>query len=222
MQEQQSLPEMDASSESKTPNMVPYERFAEVNKQLKELRAELAMLKLGEGTQEQQDDDPKPTTEDVFKRMVEDPEGYLSELMGRVLQHEVQLMREEMELQSALRFARQKHPEFKSFENYILQELMSLLDSDPAVEKLSWEDMIDKAFNRLQEKFKTAVQKNPEQFTVDSVDEVKKAFMEGGTSRKPLPKPASFNRKEIANMSLEDFIRQEAAIDEALRSNRIR
>lgn len=222
MSDQPSLPPMDSVPEKASqPGMVPYERFAEVNKQLKDMRAQLAELKLV-SPEASEPAGEAVSQEDIFKRMLEDPETYLVELMSKVAQRELQLMREEIELKSALRQARQKHPEFKDFESYVLQEIVSLLDEDAELDKLPWDDVLDKGFERLQQKFKSAVHKNPEQFTVDSKQEVKKAYMEGQASRKPQPMLPSFSRDDIGKMSLQEFTKNEAAINEALKNNRIR
>jgi hypothetical protein len=138
------------------------------------------------------------------------------------VQQELQMLREEMELKSALRVAQQKYPEFQSFENYVMQEIVKVVEEIPEVEKLSWEDIIDKGFERLQGRMKTVIQNNLSQFETNAQDEVRTAYMEGSVSRKPQPLPPSFSRDEIARMSLREFLDNEHLINEALKSNRIR
>ncbi len=210
-----SLPGGDAAP---LPPMIPYERFAEVNRQLKALKAELEQLKSTPQTPEASEETPLVSTESVYKKLVEDPEGYLSELMGNILRQEMQLMREELELKSALKMARQKYPEFAHFEHYVLQELMALMEDDAEVDRRSWDDLMDEGFARLQQKLKSAVEQSAAQLLPASEE---MAFMEGNAVRKPVVAQPTFTRDQISKMSMQDFLKFEDAINEALKNNLI-
>lgn len=222
MQEQQQRstdPSLEGTARS---NMVPYERFAEVNRQLKELRSEMANMKLGIQETESNNENSM-SVEDICKRLIENPEAFLKEIVGQVMQNELYLLREEMELKSALKHARHQYPEFKTFENYILQELMGVVDEEPEIVKLSWDEILSKGLERVQARLKSAVQNLPEAIEVSgNAEEIKKAHIEGNTPRKHQPLMPNFSRSEIAKMSLSDFIKNEEAINEALKNNRIR
>lgn len=231
MQEQQTtsnMPESPADEKGTPPAMVPYERFAEVNRQLKAARSELAELKDAAGQdahnngQNPSDSGEPPSMEEIFQHLMDDPEGYLRELMNNVAQKELQLLREELELKSALQLAQQKYPEFKSFQQHILQELMGLVDEDPDAVSLPWPDLLDRGYERLQARFQEAMQNLPEQLAQATAEDVGKAFVEGNAPRRPQPLVPSYTRQDIARMSLQEFLENEAAINEALKNNRIR
>lgn len=213
-------PMQDSPDKGQHPAMVPYERFAEVNRQLKELRA--AMGQADQTSPEMPEMTAEERAEAFFMQLASDPEGFLGDLMSQVVQKELGLLQEQMALDKALNTAKLKHPELQSFEGLILQEVMGILQSHPDVEKLSWEAILDKGFEQLQKRFKSALEQNPEEFIVDSREDVEKAFMEGNAPRKPQPLPPSFSRDEIAKMSIQEFLENESAIGEALKHKRIR
>jgi hypothetical protein len=210
--------------QSSQPAMVPYERFAEVNRQLKELRAELTAMK--ESSSDKAGAMPNmqiPSKEEIFQRLVEDPDGYFRELISNVAMQEMQLLREEMELKNAMQVAKQKYPEFQDFQEHILQEVMGFINADEDVSKLSWNDLLDKGFSQFQSKFKSAAEKGPGTLAkVATAGDVKGAYMEGQVARKPQPLAPSFTREEIGRMSLEEFLQNETAINKAMQNNRVR
>ncbi len=210
-------PSSTGDEKSSPPAMIPYERFAEVNRQLKEAKAQLASLSQEMPMASENND----ALEAIFQRMMTDPEGYLSELIGQVMQHELMLIREEAALKSALNYAQKRYPEFKSFEKYIMKELSDLLQNNPETDSLSWDELLDKGVEQMQARLQEAMKQGGDP-SGDSPAESAKAYFEGQASRQPQPAAATFTRDQIAKMSLSDFMANESAINDALRNNRIR
>lgn len=155
--------------------------------------------------------------EALWQSFMADPEGYLKSAITSVIQQEITLLREEMQLKNALAVARQRYPELAKLENYLMQEIIALLESDPNGEAQSWDDLVEKSVAQLGGKFK-AVAGQPPTTTPSPFN----ALMESASVRQAEPEAPEFSREQLAKMSLPEFLQHEAAINEAMRQKRIR
>ncbi len=174
---------------------------------------------------ENQPENEELKAEAMLEALFTDPVGFVQSIVDSSAQTHLADLKDEAELNGALRAARRAHPEFARFESFILQEVVELLktDSDGIIDP--WQDLLEKGFNKFQEKFKETVKNNPELLEnavgsqpIDSSN----AFIEGSSARvgaDPLP---SFTREQIAKMSSDEFLANEEAIEKALKLKRIR
>jgi hypothetical protein len=162
---------------------------------------------------------PSISADDIFRQMVQDPEGYLSGVMQRVAQQELHLLREEMAFQSAMAMARQKYPELASFEPYVVQEIMTVLQNETESVQLDWDRLIERGIKEIQGRVRKMA---GEGVISTSPLAPTQAHVESATARKPQPVSPQFSRETIGRMSLDEFLKQEVAINEALKHNRIK
>lgn len=215
-------------------SMVPFEQYARLMRDFQAAQQHLqAMLK-----QQQHSSTGKPqqpqglqalSPETIQQRLSADPISLMREVVAEEAEKHLIEMKEMAELQGALRNARKIHPEFRQFEPFILREVAELIANDPDGVIDPWNELLEKGFYRFQEKFQQAVMDNPE--LVQSLHSASSALPAAGAearqlepagSRQATAQPPRFSREEIARMSLQEFEAQEAAINEALRQNRIR
>ncbi len=166
------------------------------------------------------------SAEAMVEALLMDPVGFVQRIVESSAQNHLANLKDEAELNGAIRSARKAHPEFERFESFILQEVAELIktDEDGVIEP--WHDLLEKGFNQFQSKFQEMVKQRPELLKAGANDSTAgknaKAFVEGGTTRtSPEPLP-SFTREQIANMSINEFLANEQAIEKALKLKRIR
>lgn len=155
--------------------------------------------------------------EAIWQSFMSDPEGYLKSAITSVIQQEMVLLREEMQLKNALAMARQRYPELAKLENYLMQEIIAILESNPDSEAQSWDDLVEKSLTQLGGKFKAVAG----QAAVNPTNPVN-TLMETAGVRQPQAVVPEFSREQLAKMTLQEFLQNETAINEAMRQNRIR
>jgi hypothetical protein len=153
-----------------------------------------------------------------LKALMQNPVGFVQQIVAQTTESALADLKDQAELRGALNMFRKAHPEFSRFESFILQEVVSLIETDPDGVIDPWDKLLEKAMKNFQRKFQETV--NQEAIKRDSLSEP--PFMEGSANRViPEPQPA-FSRDQIARMSLDEFLKNEAFINEALKNNRIR
>lgn len=150
-----------------------------------------------------------------------DPVRFVQRVVSDATGKHLALMKEEAEMQGALNVFLKANPDAGRFLPFILQEVRTLIanDDDGAIDP--WETLLNKGLAQFREKFKETLKKQPE-LLEQAAAQSELPYQEGKANRVPQPLPPSFTRDQIANMSLEAFLENESAINEALKSNRIR
>lgn len=159
----------------------------------------------------------------ALELFISDPFAFVQQIVSDAAQTHLADLKEEAELKSALNAYRKKSPEFQRFEPFILQEVVTLLRDDPDGATASWEQLIEKAMQLFRQKFEATLQAkmdDPSEQTGASV--AQPPHMESRTNRLPQVEPPSYTRKQIAKMSLAEFLKNEATINDAIQNNRIR
>jgi hypothetical protein len=159
--------------------------------------------------------------EEAFALFQENPVGFIETVLGQASRVHLTLMQEQVELQNALYLARRSVPDFAEMEPYILKELEQILQSDEDGVLDPWPDMLERAVKAFQAKLST-VSKQRNLSGSDSNVKSNPFFSEGGGTRKPAELAPKFTRKQIASMSLSEFIENEEAINKALREKKIK
>ena len=158
--------------------------------------------------------------ETILNDFLSDPIGFIQDVVNQSAEQHLANLKDEAELKGAMRVIRRDEPDFERFQPFILQEVAKLIENDPDGVLDPWDDLLRKGLKNFKEKFKKTLAENPE-LLLKQQQEAQKPLMEGATPRKPRPRLPSFTREEIAQMSVQEFIQNEQAIEQALRMKRI-
>ncbi len=159
----------------------------------------------------------------ALELFVSDPFSFVRQIVDDAAKVHLSDLKEEAELKSALSSFRKKSPEFARFEPFILQEVVTLLRDDPDGGTDQWETLLEKGLAIFSQKFQATLKEK-----MDTVDSEKNTsnpnqspYMEAATPRQTSSEPPRFSRQQIAQMSLPEFLKNEAAINEALKNKRV-
>jgi len=167
----------------------------------------------------------QPDTEELLNQFYQDPVNFIRRVVNDSAEKYLTDLKEQAELHGALRIARQSNAEFGQFENFILQEVADIIQHDPDGVIAPWPDLLTQGYEQFKTKFQALVKQNPDwllQHQDQSQLIVPEKTMENTGVRKTPEIPPTFTRQQIASMSPAEFLAQEAAIDRALKLNRIR
>jgi hypothetical protein len=172
---------------------------------------------------------PDTTDSNDLNRFFQDPVSFIQHVVESTVHHSAEQyltdLKEEMELKAAIHTFSKTRPEFERFRPFILQEVADLIQTDPDGHIDPWESLLNKGMERFQEKFRAQVQQGlfSGGQTGKEGDTTRKtpAVIEPVAMRPPKAPMKAFSRQQIARMSLQDFIQNEADIDQALREGRI-
>lgn len=154
--------------------------------------------------------------------LMQDPVGFVQKIVSGTTEQVLTDLKEQAELRGALNLFRRMHPEFTRFEPFILQEVVTLIETDPDGVIDPWDKLLEKAMQNFRQKFQQTVKEETLDAEKPGGSKQEPPFVEGAVNRvAPQPSPA-FTRDQIAKMSMDDFLKNEAAINEALKNNRIR
>lgn len=156
--------------------------------------------------------------EQALKLFVHNPVAFIREIVNQAAQLHLSDLREEAELRGAITAFRRNNPEFDRFEPFIMQEVVSLIQNDPDGVIDPWDTLLKKGLQLFQQKFRETVQGKP--ITPEAESPI--PYIENAANRQAPTEPASFTREQIARMSMPEFLKHEAAINEALKEKRIR
>lgn len=163
--------------------------------------------------------------EQALELFVSDPFTFIRQIVEDAAKTHLSDLKEETELKSTLNTFRKKSPEFQRFEPFILQEVVALLRNDPDGATESWEVLLEKAIAIFGQKFQDTLQTHPQEQSSDENGRPQKTghpLMETATAKALATEPPSFTRKQLEKMSMAEFLKKEAAINEAIQNNRIR
>jgi hypothetical protein len=156
--------------------------------------------------------------QEELAQFVQDPAGFIRQLIEEEAVKHLSRLKEEAELRGALNVFRRNNPDFARFEPMILQEVVSLIQNDPDGHIDPWDTLLEKAMKNFSQKFQAMLKDGgikPE------IENQQPPFVEGSGNRIPKELPPTFTREQIARMSLDEYLKNEAAIDAALRNQRI-
>jgi hypothetical protein len=155
--------------------------------------------------------------EQALELFMQDPVGFIRRIVGDEAETHLAALKEQAELHGAINAFRKSHPEFQRFESFILQEAATLLQGNDTTGANSWSEILEKAMDNFKQKFTQTLLEN--QTPGNSVNSP--PHVEGAGNRTADEAPATFTREQIAKMSLPDFLKNESAINDALKNNRI-
>lgn len=155
--------------------------------------------------------------------MIKDPVGFVQQIVASTTEKHLADLKEQAELRGALNAFRKAHPEAARFEPFILQEVISLIQNDPDGVIDPWDKLLAKGLENFRQKFTATVNEEFAKGETAGTENMPQApFVEGAANRIMPEAPPSFTRAQIAAMSRSDFLKNEAAINEALKNNRIK
>ncbi|WP_373531902.1 hypothetical protein [Vampirovibrio sp.] len=162
----------------------------------------------------------------ALELLIADPFAFVRQIVADAAQTHLADLKEEAELKSALNAFRKKSPEFKRFEPFILQEVVTLLREDPEGGTASWEELIEQGMALFQQKFQATLQAQQDE-ALEAGETGKQSRLQAphieAAGKRAMPTmPSSFTRQQIAGMSMGEFLKNEAAINEAMKNNRVR
>ncbi len=198
-----------------------------LKKELEATRQELAALKEMIASQNPAEPEEIPlealSPEEALQVFSANPVAFIQGVVNTSATKHLADLKDEAELNGALRAIRREKPEFSRFEPFILHEVAELIRNDPDGVIDPWQDLLEKGFEQFKKKFRETLEKNPEALEQKASGiPAEAAFVEGGASRAMPQEPPSFSRQQIAGMSAAEFLANEKAINEALKLNRIR
>jgi len=150
--------------------------------------------------------------------LMADPIGVITSIIGELANDHLMLAAQQLELQAALEVARRSQPDFNRFEPMILQEMSSLIANDEDGVLDPWPELIQRASERFASKLQAMLKQHPE---LAQATNTPIPYMEGADPRPMAAAKPNYTRKAIESMSLEEFLTNEEAINNALRNNRI-
>ncbi|WMU93398.1 hypothetical protein EMOOHJMP_00205 [Microcystis phage MaAM05] len=159
----------------------------------------------------------------ALELFVSDPFSFVQQIVEDAAKSHLADLKEEAELKSALNGFRKKSPEFARFEPFILQEVVTLLREDPDGGTDQWETLLEKGLAIFSQKFQDTLKEklNASDSEKNTSNPNQTPYMEAATRRQTPTEPLRFSRQQIAQMSLPEFLKHEAAINEALKNNRV-
>ncbi len=159
----------------------------------------------------------------ALELFVSDPFSFVQQIVEDAAKTHLADLKEEAELKSALNSFRKKSPEFARFEPFILQEVVTLLREDPDGGIDQWETLLEKGLAIFSQKFQDTLKEklNASDSEKSTISPDKNPYMETATKRQTPTEPPRFSRQQIAQMSLPEFLKNEAAINDALKNNRV-
>lgn len=155
----------------------------------------------------------------ALAEFVKNPVGFIQSIIQQEAHLHLADLKEEAELRGAINAFRKANPEFSRFEPFIMQEVVSLIQNDPDGIIDSWEILLEKGLKNFRQKFRDTVTGKSSDLNENTSEA---PYMETATNRKMPEPPPSFTREQIAGMSMPDFLKNEAAINEAMKAKRIR
>lgn len=158
------------------------------------------------------------STQQALALFSQDPVGFIQKIVNDAAGYHLAALKEQAELHGAISAFRQAHPEFQRFSKFILQEAANLLQRDDSVATDSWNQILEKAMDNFKQKLEQTIQENP---SAMSQNDQNPPYIEGAGNRSAVEVPPSFTRAQIGKMSMQDFLKNEAAINDALKNNRI-
>ena len=151
-----------------------------------------------------------------------DPVGFIKDIIAQEAEGHLakltETLAESAQIQQTVLALRKHNPEFAQFEPYILQEVAHLIQNDPDGILDPWPVLFDKAMAAFKANFQKIM---ANQVPEGAKNEPSKAQMEPAGNRDGSNKPQRFTRNQIAQMSLDEYLRNESAIGEALKAGRI-
>ena len=163
--------------------------------------------------------------EAALQKLQENPVLFIEEMIEKSAGQHLDLMREQLELQSALHFAKRYLPDFQRFEPFILQELAQMIQDDEDGVLEPWPDLLEQAMERFRERFLKLIKEDPDRVNTllsPESEGIEPVHKERAHNRKVNKAKPSYTRKQIESMSLEDFLTHEATINQALKDQRIK
>lgn len=162
------------------------------------------------------------TSDEALAQFVQDPIHFIRQIIAEEAVKHLARLKEEAELRGTVNIFRKKYPDFVRFEPLILQEVAMLIQNDPDGNIDPWDKLLEKAMGVFKQKFRAMMEDgglhNVEKPALNSADP---PFIEGGRNRKLPEQSPTFTRAQIANMSLDEFLKNETAIDDAMKNKRI-
>ncbi|MBK8191067.1 MAG: hypothetical protein IPK79_11535 [Vampirovibrionales bacterium] len=192
------------------------------------LRQELDALKaLGQSAFEdprQQPSTPENLTPaEALEALQENPVLFIQTLIENAASNHLADLRDEAEFNGALRAMGRQHAEFARFAPYVIQETLAIMNADNDGVIAPWHELLEQGYRAFQKKFQETIRETPALASdTASANSAPAAFVEGRSNREAPTEPPSFTRNEIARMSLADFLKNESAIEDALKHRRIR
>lgn len=216
------------------------EQLIEMAKQVESLKEELSKKGAPSGSSEYGIENKAKenisvdelTSEEAQELLMQNPVGFVSMIVEERGSKHLGDLKEQAELEGALRQFKRAHPQASQFQNFIMEEVAELIKNDPDGVIDPWGVLLEKALKVFEEKFRDTIKNNPELLKGNKnamaneeqtpATKQSTAFVEGAVSRKLPEEPANFTREQIGKMSLKEFLKNEDAINEALRSGRIK
>jgi hypothetical protein len=160
----------------------------------------------------------QPATQ-AAQAFMADPVATLTQFLTDWKETQLTHYAEQMQLMAALEVARRSLPDFKQFEPMILQELSQLIASDDDGVLDPWPTLLQRATDQFSKKLDDVLKQhtnlagNPTTATPPT--------LETTHASKPQRVTPTYTRQAINAMSLDEFLSNEEAINNALRHNRI-
>jgi hypothetical protein len=148
----------------------------------------------------------------------ENPVGFIQTVIDTEAAKHLATLKEQAELDAALKTFKQSQPEFERFQPFIMHEAVKLLQTDTSVANDSWPQIFEKASRNFKQTLAQTVQEG--KLGMNN-EQSQPPHVEGSSNRQAAETPASFTRAQIGKMSMADFLKNESAINEALKNNRI-
>jgi hypothetical protein len=194
---------------------------------------EVTPVNFGSEMNDNQNLPEKETLEMARKSLQDNPVAFIQTIISQMAQGHLDTMREQIELQSAIQFARRYTPDFLRFEPFILQEVAQLISQDEDGVLDPWPDLLERGKEKFKERLKILAAQDPAQAkallsqvnnepsTTSNEAAAKLLYQEKAGNRLPTPLDSQFSRKAIEKMSLSEFLNQEEAINKAVRNKKI-
>lgn len=154
-----------------------------------------------------------------------------NELIEERLGNQLSTLKDEAELRGALVAFRKMNPDGGEFEPFVLQEVANILQGEQGDDHANddWQDLLSMGLKAFQSKLRETVsQQHPSSDNEEDASKTTEAmlaktpFMEGGKARKMPEAMPHFTRQQIAAMSPDEFLKNESAIELAMKHGRIR
>jgi hypothetical protein len=182
-----------------------------------------------ENTQKNTEATNSISVEEALALFSKDPIGFINEVVSGLIDYHSGSLTEQMALQNALLIAQKTIPEFKQFEPYILKELADLITNDEDGVLDPWPVMIDRAVTAFKKRFSQMVEQDPgltaqwlnQENSIENRSAKPTGIEPNGARTQPAVQP-QFTRKAISQMSMEEFLANESAINQALKERRVK
>jgi hypothetical protein len=160
-----------------------------------------------------------PVVGELLLQFKKDPIAFIRKEIDTAIKAYLLVANEDGQARMAMQQFVKEHPDAEPVMSYILEEVARLIEEDTDGVLTPWNELFNQALENFTQKFQGTLK--PSENTPPK-ERPKTPFVEQGKLPMKGSVPRSFTREEIGKMSPEEYLANEAAIQQAYKEKRIK